>query len=177
MEGITHGAGAEVAEEVLVVMIRRRHTITNRLGDRRHRQQELRPVSKGTGLDSGPVRWAARPLVILLATEAETSKCETKAGAIRKGEDSLEEQIKVEVSSVIMQEKEVRCGADGVVLDLPDPRFRLRGTKALVLDPPVADESLRHKDYRRSSVFSGVWGIRLAWSARMDGRVVKQRRT
>lgn len=148
MEAITNGAGAEAAAEVQVEMIRHHHTITNRLADRNHRQQGLLQASKVIGLDSGRVRWAVLPPVILRATEVETSKHETRAGAISKAEEYLEEQIRVEVSSGMMQEKGVRCGADGVDLGLRGPS-RLRGTKALGLDPPVADEYLCYGECRR----------------------------
>lgn len=152
-EAITHGAGVEVAAEAPVETIRRPRMTTNPLVDRKQLHQELLPVSKGTGLDSGQVRWAVLPLATLLATEAETSKREIKAGTIRKAEDSLEEQTRVEGSSEIMQEKGVRCGADEVVLDRPGRPSRLQGTKVLGLDPPVGDEFFFHGECRRQVCF------------------------
>ena len=154
----THGAGAEVVAEAQVEMIRHHRMTTNRLADRRHRQRELLRGSKGTGLVFGQVRWAVLPPVTLPATEAETNKREIKVGAISKVEESLEEQTRVEGSSGIMQEKEVRYGVAGVVLGHPGPHSRLRGTKVLVLDPPVADKLEGHGKCRPLSLIFGCFG-------------------
>ena len=158
MEATTPGVGVEVAAEGPVEMIRRPHTTTNRLGAPRHRRQGLLRVNKDSGLDSGQVRWAVLPPAILLVTGAETSKREIKAGAMGKVGDSLEEEIEAGVLE-IMQEKGVRCGVRGPVLDLRDPPSRRQGMKALVSDPLVVDESLCYGKCRCLSVFLGVLGI------------------
>ena len=165
------GVAAAAAAEALVETSLHLHTTTSRLATPNPRQQDPLPTSKGIDPDSGLVRSAVLPLVIWLGTGGTgTSKRGTRDGVISRAEGSLgEEEIRTEASLGIMQEKEVRDGADavGLALDLRGRRFRRPVTRALVLDRPAADEhcSFFVASWRQGHD-SGVWNM--AWlSARI----------